>query len=48
MNIINLDYLTIGQAKELANSFETISFNHIYRNNNKRADELSNLALEIM
>jgi ribonuclease HI len=36
------------KAKELANSFETISFNHIYRNNNKRADELSNLALEIM
>ena len=36
------------KAKELANSFETISFNHIYRNNNKRADELSNLALEII
>jgi ribonuclease HI len=36
------------KAKELANSFETISFNHIYRNNNKRADVLSNLALEIM
>ena len=36
------------QAKELANSFETITFNHIYRNNNKRADELSNLGIEIM
>jgi ribonuclease HI len=30
------------QAKELANQFEYIEFNHIYRNNNKRADELSN------
>ena len=37
-----------NQAKELANSFETISFNHIYRNNNKRADELSNIGIELM
>jgi len=36
------------EAKKLSNSFETITFSHIYRNNNKRADELSNLALEIM
>jgi len=36
------------QAKELSNSFETITFNHIYRNNNKRADELSNIGIEIM
>ena len=32
-------------AKELTSQFETITFAHIYRNNNKRADELSNFAL---
>jgi ribonuclease HI len=32
-------------AKELTSQFETITFTHIYRNNNKRADELSNFAL---
>jgi len=30
---------------ELKNNFEEISFNHVYRTYNKRADELSNLAI---
>lgn len=34
------------KAKTISDSFETISFTHIYRANNKRADELSNLALD--
>jgi ribonuclease HI len=33
------------QAKHLEKKFEFIQFNHIYRNMNYRADELSNLAL---
>jgi len=36
------------KAKDIAESFETITFTHIYRANNKRADELSNLALTIL
>jgi len=32
-------------AKKMSDKFDTITFTHIYRNNNKRADELSNLAL---
>ena len=34
-----------NKAKELAEKFTNITFSHIYRNNNKRADELSNIAL---
>jgi ribonuclease HI len=34
-----------AQAKELEKQFDVIIYNHIYRNLNKRADELSNLAL---
>jgi len=34
------------KASGLANKFKTIHFNHIYRNQNKRADQLSNIALE--
>jgi len=30
------------QAKDLASQFETIEFRHVYREENKRADELSN------
>ena len=30
------------QAKDLASQFETIEFIHVYREENKRADELSN------
>ena len=29
-------------AKQLEKSFDSISYNHVYRKNNKRADELSN------
>lgn len=37
--------LLYDKAKELEKQFEVIVYNHIYRNFNKRADELSNLAL---
>jgi ribonuclease HI len=40
-NLINL----FNEAKLLEKEFEFISFNHIYRENNKRADELSNMAI---
>lgn len=33
------------KAKQLENNFENISFVHIYRNKNKKADELSNIAV---
>jgi ribonuclease HI len=33
-------------AKELSKNFDTIKFQHIYRNFNKRADELSNIAIQ--
>jgi ribonuclease HI len=31
------------KAKELVTLFKSISFEHVYRENNKRADELSNM-----
>lgn len=34
-----------NEAKELEKMFDYISFKHIYRENNKRADELSNFAI---
>lgn len=37
--------LLYNKAKELEKRFDVIIYNHIYRNLNKRADELSNLAL---
>jgi ribonuclease HI len=40
-NLINL----YNEAKELEKQFEIILFSHIYRCQNKRADELSNLAI---
>ena len=40
-NLINL----YNEAKLLEKEFDYISFNHIYRENNKRADELSNMAI---
>jgi ribonuclease HI len=40
-NLINL----YNEAKVLEKEFDIISFNHIYRENNKRADELSNMAI---
>lgn len=36
------------EASQIAKQFETITFTHIYRNNNKRADELSNIAVEMV
>ena len=35
-----------NEAIEVKKQFKYIEFNHVYRENNKRADELSNLALE--
>lgn len=35
------------KAKELAIAFHTISFSHVYREDNKRADQLSNEALQL-
>jgi ribonuclease HI len=35
-----------NEAKLLAKSVDCIYYKHIYRNNNKRADELSNIAVE--
>jgi len=34
------------EAQELAIKFATISYSHVYRDQNKRADELSNQALQ--
>lgn len=34
------------EVLDLKSQFDYIEFNHVYRENNKRADELSNLALE--
>ena len=35
-------------ASNLAKNFESITFAHIYRKHNARADELSNIAVEMM
>ena len=40
-NLIDL----YNEANDLSKKFENIYFKHIYRENNKRADELSNLCL---
>jgi len=40
-NLINLH----KEATLLSSEFKYITFTHIYRNNNKRADELSNIAI---
>jgi ribonuclease HI len=41
-NLIKLN----NQAKTLSSQFEYISYNHIYRKDNKRADELANIAIK--
>lgn len=41
-NLIDL----YNKAKELASHFEIIEFNHVLRNKNKRADQLSNIAID--
>ena len=38
-------YKLYDRAKTLEKQFDIITFTHIYRTNNKRADELSNLCL---
>jgi ribonuclease HI len=38
-------YKLYNKAKGLEKQFDIITFTHIYRTNNKRADELSNLCL---
>lgn len=38
--------LLYDQAKELEKNFETIHYCHVLRNKNKRADELSNIAID--
>ena len=35
------------KAKTLENQFTIVSYNHVYRDKNKRADELSNMALHM-
>ena len=42
LNLVEL----YNEAKLLAKGFECIHYKHIYRNNNKRADELSNIAVD--
>ena len=44
-NSINLIQLH-ESARELESNFETLQYEHIFRNKNKRADELSNHAVE--
>jgi ribonuclease HI len=34
------------QARELESHFDTIEYEHIFRNKNKRADELTNIAID--
>jgi ribonuclease HI len=43
-NSINLIEL-YEKAKELESHFEKIEYEHVFRNHNKRADELSNIAI---
>jgi len=43
-NSVNLIEL-YDKAKDLEDNFDNISFVHIYRNKNKKADELSNIAV---
>jgi len=38
-------YLSI---QEILKQFEIITYKHIYRNNNKRADELANIGVSII
>ena len=36
------------KAKVLEKNFQTITYNHVYRNNNVRADKLSNMGLQVV
>jgi len=42
LNLIEL----YDNAKDLESSFKKVYYNHIYRTENKRADELSNIAVK--
>jgi ribonuclease HI len=44
-NSINLMPL-FNKAKDLEKQFDSISYEHILRNKNKRADALSNIAID--
>jgi ribonuclease HI len=45
-NVKNKELLQLyNEVIELTNSFSYIEFMHVYRNNNKRADQLANFAL---
>ncbi len=41
-------YTLYDCAKSFEKQFESVTFTHIYRNSNKRADELSNLCLNAL
>lgn len=43
-NLISLH----NQITELQTNFERINFKHVYRNDNKRADQLSNIGLGLL
>jgi ribonuclease HI len=47
VNAQNLQPL-FNEALALTKNFEQITFQHIFRNKNKRADQLSNIAIEIL
>ena len=40
-------YKLYEKAKKMETQFINISYNHVYREKNKRADELSNIALQL-
>ena len=40
-------YKLYEKAKKLEKQLTTVSYNHVYRDKNKRADELSNMALNL-
>ena len=42
-NLINLN----SKCMKLKKNFNNIQFNHIYRENNQRADELANMAIDL-
>jgi len=41
-------YKLYEKAKKLEKQFTSVSYNHVYRDKNKRADELSNMALNLV
>jgi ribonuclease HI len=41
-------YKLYEKAKKMEKQFTSVSYNHVYRDKNKRADELSNMALNLV